>query len=364
MELPPSAAEHPVGRGARRDAGRGRPLRRGVPRRATAAHRGAPPGAAAGRAPDRRGRPGRRRLRGLPARAAGRARRDHPGARHDPGHPPADRGAHVQPHPRAARRVQAPLPLPLDRLPVGPSAARRSSAAGCRAAPASSREQVAETVARLRRPRPAEASGHRRGDRLGRRAGAARRPRRRRRRGRPHAGLGAEVRRGPAAGPRAAASPAWSPGEHRAGPSSRPRQPGGAVRSRAAPSGRAGLVSRDRPAGKGSRAVPADDRRTSSTGARGSACSGRSTPWRRSTPSSPSSSAGSVDVADHRGQSAPASPEPAAAPWSQPESTARPAPPGWRRSSAASGDHGAATTRALRAIASSEERLTEQTSAS
>ena len=33
----------------------------------------------------------------------------------------ADRGAHLQPHPRAARRAQAPLPLPLDR-PPGPRA--------------------------------------------------------------------------------------------------------------------------------------------------------------------------------------------------------------------------------------------------
>ena len=68
---------------------------------------------------------------------------------------------------------------------------------------------------------------------------------------------------------------------------------------------------------------------------------------------------GLVDTADHRGQSAPASPEPGAAPWSQPESTARPASAGLAQVSAASGDHDATTTRALRAIASCEERLTE-----
>ena len=33
------------------------------------------------------------------------------------GRDPADRGAHLQPHPRAARRAQAALPLPLDRPP-------------------------------------------------------------------------------------------------------------------------------------------------------------------------------------------------------------------------------------------------------
>ena len=41
VELPASAAEHPAGRGARRDAGRGRPVRPRLPGRAAAAHRGA-----------------------------------------------------------------------------------------------------------------------------------------------------------------------------------------------------------------------------------------------------------------------------------------------------------------------------------
>ncbi len=50
-------------------------------------------------------------------------------------HPPPDRGAHLQPHPRRARRAQAPLPLPLggaprlrargaDRAPAGAPGAR------------------------------------------------------------------------------------------------------------------------------------------------------------------------------------------------------------------------------------------------
>ena len=40
-------------------------------------------------------------------------------------------GAHLQPHARAARRAQAALPVPLDRLPGRPSARPRSCARGC-----------------------------------------------------------------------------------------------------------------------------------------------------------------------------------------------------------------------------------------
>ena len=47
----------------------------------------------------------------------------------------AARGAHLQPHARAARRAQAPLPLPLDRLPEPASARPRSCARGCPACP-------------------------------------------------------------------------------------------------------------------------------------------------------------------------------------------------------------------------------------
>ena len=44
----------------------------------------------------------------------------------DRGRAAAVRGAHLQPHPRAARRPQAPLPLPLGRLSRAPSARSRS----------------------------------------------------------------------------------------------------------------------------------------------------------------------------------------------------------------------------------------------
>jgi len=70
---------------------------------------------------------------------------------------------------------------------------------------------------------------------------------------------------------------------------------------------------------------------------------------------------GLVDIADHRGQAAPVSPSPEAgtAPWSRPSPPTGPAPAGPGQVPAAAGDHDAATTRALRAIASCEEQLTE-----
>ena len=68
---------------------------------------------------------------------------------------------------------------------------------------------------------------------------------------------------------------------------------------------------------------------------------------------------GLVDIADHRGQAAPVSPEAGPAPWSRPSLPAGSVPAGPGQVSAPSGDHDAARTRALRAIASCEERLTE-----
>ena len=90
-------------------------------------------------------------------------------------HAPARRGADLQPHARPARRAQAPLPVPLDRLPERrarggdrpPARARRAR----RRSPPTSPRRVA-AAARGRRP---EAAGDRRGDRLGRGARAARR---------------------------------------------------------------------------------------------------------------------------------------------------------------------------------------------
>ena len=71
----------------------------------------------AARAPHRRDRPRRRRLRGLPARAALRLPGHDPGAGHHPRRAPAPRRAHLEPHARAGRRAAAALPLPLHRAP-------------------------------------------------------------------------------------------------------------------------------------------------------------------------------------------------------------------------------------------------------
>ena len=88
----------------------------------------------AGGAADRRDRPRRRRVRGVPARAAVRLPGLDPRARHGHGRAAAARGDHLQPHARAARRAQAPLPLPLDRLPdAGARGGDRARAAARRA---------------------------------------------------------------------------------------------------------------------------------------------------------------------------------------------------------------------------------------
>ena len=98
----------------RRRGGREEPVRRAVPARAAGAGRApAEPGGAA----RRRGGPRRRRVRGVPARGAVDVPGQHPRARHRRRRDAAGRGADLQPHPRAARRPQATLPLPLDRAP-------------------------------------------------------------------------------------------------------------------------------------------------------------------------------------------------------------------------------------------------------
>ena len=101
----------------------------------------------------------------------GRGARDDPRARHDHGHPPARDRADLQPHARPARRGQAPLPVPLDRLPVA------RARGGDRPPPGQGRVRDARRAgrrrrlahARLRRP---EAARDRGGDRLARRARA------------------------------------------------------------------------------------------------------------------------------------------------------------------------------------------------
>ena len=127
VELPQAAAAHPGG-GVRHRLGRrpGGHLRRGVPARAAADDRDRL--RAAGRAADRRDRQDRPGVRGDAARGALRLPDLDPGARaggvaHAPG-----RAAHLQQLARADRGAQAPLPVPLARLPRRSSTSSRSCA--------------------------------------------------------------------------------------------------------------------------------------------------------------------------------------------------------------------------------------------
>ena len=201
MELPAPAAEHPPRRLQRRDARRRGAVRPGLPHPPPAPARARASRPAAGGAADRRDRPRRRRLRGVPARAARGGQRDDPGDRHDPGHASADHRADLQPDTRPARRRQAPLPLPPDRVP-DPAARGRD-----RAPPRQGLVGDAGGTGRKRRlaharQRRAEAAGHRRVDRLAGRSEPARRRAPGRRGRRPHARVGAEVQRGPGGDPR------------------------------------------------------------------------------------------------------------------------------------------------------------------
>ena len=85
----------------------------------------APPGR--DRAADRRDRPLRPRVRGLPARIPLRLPDLDSRARHDPRRRAAGRDPHLQPHARAARGAAPPLRLSLDRLSRRRSARRASS---------------------------------------------------------------------------------------------------------------------------------------------------------------------------------------------------------------------------------------------
>ena len=92
-----------------------RPLRRVLPDRAPVARRAAR--ARPHPAPRRRDRPLRSRVRGLPARVSVRFPDLDPGDRHAARRVSSRRGAHLEPHPRAARGVAPPLRVRLDRLP-------------------------------------------------------------------------------------------------------------------------------------------------------------------------------------------------------------------------------------------------------
>ncbi len=116
-------------------------------------------------AADRRARPHRRAVRGLPARGAVRLPDHHPRARHHQGRAAADRDHHQQPHARDPRRAQAPLLLPLGRLPHG-----RARAADHPGPPARRRGPAVAPDRGLRPgaapPRPVQAAGRRRDPRL------------------------------------------------------------------------------------------------------------------------------------------------------------------------------------------------------
>ena len=217
---------------------------------------------------------------------------------HDPRDGAARRGPDVEPHARPARRAQAPLPVPLDRLPGRRRARSRSCAGACRARRAALAADVVGGARAAARGRRAEAAGHRRGDRLGRGARAARR-RAARRGGRgPHARRGAEVPRGPGAGrarPGSSAAcgarrewrrPAWRR-DARARLATRPSRAvalgRGAARRRAARDARP----RRRTFAAAARARATPRRATSSTGRRGSSFVAGARPGRRaSTPCS------------------------------------------------------------------------------
>ena len=150
------------------------------------------------RAADRRDRPRRRGVRGVPARGALRLPDHDPRARDDPRRAASRRvDPHLEPHARAARRAQAPLPLPLDRAPVDRARDRDRASCASRASPSGSPAQAARVRARAARrstwpsrPGVAETIDWAHGARRARPAGARRRGRR------ADARLGAEVPRG------------------------------------------------------------------------------------------------------------------------------------------------------------------------
>ena len=88
-----------------------------------------PQGDAAGAA-DRRARPHRRAVRGLPAGSAVGLADHHPGDRHAARRGAAGRGHHLQPHARDPRRGEAPLLLPLGGLSRRGARARDPAAQG------------------------------------------------------------------------------------------------------------------------------------------------------------------------------------------------------------------------------------------
>src|SRR5436190_5835396 len=200
VELHAAAAAHPGRAGG--NGRRVRALRPRVPDPAAAARGGR--GGAARPAADRRGRSRGRGVRGVPARGALGLPDHDPGARDDRGEAAPVRDPHLQQDPRAPRRAQAALPLPLDRPPVGRARDRHRARARAGRAGAA-RRGGGPLRGRAARPRPPEAAGARGDHRLGAGADGARPPGARRRACRSDAGRGAQVPRGPALDPRRSA---------------------------------------------------------------------------------------------------------------------------------------------------------------
>ena len=134
VELPAPDARDPAARGPRRGRPGDRPrhLRLRLPHPPAA-----PPGARGPRRrrpgpAHRRDRPRRRGVRGVPARDPVRLPGHRPRDRHDQGRAAAARDPDLQPDARGPRRAQAPLPVPLDRLPDGPEGVRDRARARAR----------------------------------------------------------------------------------------------------------------------------------------------------------------------------------------------------------------------------------------
>ena len=107
------------------------------------------------------------RVRGLPARVPVGLPGDDSRAGHPAFEPSAaGGGAHLQPHARAARRAQAPLPLPLDPVPGRRARAPilRAHAPGLDEAAAGA---LVEAIQRVRAEKLLKRTGHRGDDRLG-----------------------------------------------------------------------------------------------------------------------------------------------------------------------------------------------------
>ena len=186
------------------------------------------------RAARRRDRPRGRRVRGVPARGAHRARRVDPRAGRGARRRPAGRRAHLEPHPRGARRAQAPVPLPV----AGPPGRRPGDRDPARADPRAAR--AAGRRGRRRRPPaarggPAQAPRRRGVARLGAGPAARRRPPPRHRQRRGDAGGRAQVPRGRRPRPRPARHPAGRPDVPTDRTRSRPRAGPRRVHGRAAP---------------------------------------------------------------------------------------------------------------------------------